>query len=89
MCNTEIGYIDRCEQVRLNYEVPLKAGKDRQIRIHVASGLSLHATTRYCAPLRKEGLDDEVPGLDIELSLFGFSGGGSWAWRDGSQSHVF
>jgi hypothetical protein len=67
----------RCEQVRNEYAVRLKSGEDRQIEIRFANGFSCFATTRYCAPIRKPGDDPHVPGIDIELSQFGFSGGDS------------
>ena len=41
----------------------------------MGSGFPWYATTRYCQPKnRSEKEEDHTPGLDIELSLFGFSG---------------
>lgn len=38
-------------------------------------GYANYATTRYCQPKTKaDNQEDAVPGLDVELSLFGFSG---------------
>ena len=50
-------------------------GQDRQVEVHMGSGFPCYATTRYCQPKnRSEKEEDHTPGLDIELSLFGFSG---------------
>lgn len=64
----------RSEVLRDNYAVPLRSGQDRQVHINMASGFSCHAKTRYCQPKNNDA-QDPIPGLDIELSLFGFSGG--------------
>lgn len=64
----------RCDEVRDNYIIPLRSGQDRPIDVHMASGFACHAKTRYCQP-KKSDQEDYTPGLDIELSLFGFSGG--------------
>ncbi|MCY3011516.1 MAG: hypothetical protein NTY42_17045 [Planctomycetota bacterium] len=63
----------RSDEVREKYIIPLRSGQDRQIEVHMASGFSCHAKTRYCQP-KKSNQEDFTPGLDIELSLFGFSG---------------
>lgn len=76
-CMKQPEYQARCENVRREYAVPLKFGEDRQIQIRLAGGFTCFATTRYCAPIRKPGGDSEVPGIDIELTQFGFSGGDS------------
>ncbi len=76
-CMKQPDYQARCEDVRKEYAVPLKSGEDRQIQIRMANGFTCFATTRYCAPIRKPGDDQEVPGIDIELAQFGFSGGDS------------
>jgi hypothetical protein len=64
----------RCDAIRDGYIVPLRAGQDRQVHINMASGFSCHAKTRYCQPKHKSE-NNHTPGIDIELSLFGFSGG--------------
>ena len=76
-CMKQPEYQARCEEVRKEYPVPLKSGEDRQIQIRIANGFTCFATTRYCAPIRKPGDDSEIPGIDIELTQFGFSGGDS------------
>lgn len=70
-------YQIRCEQNRNAYVIPLKKGEDRQIQVRLANGFVCHATTCYCPPLRGTNQQDDTPGLDIELSQFGFSGGDS------------
>ena len=67
----------RCDAIRDGYVVPLRAGQDRQVHINMASGFSCHAKTRYCQPKHKNE-NDHTPGIDIELSLFGFSVGKLW-----------
>ena len=64
----------RSDNVRDGYCVPLRTGQDRQIQVHLGSGFSCHAKTRYCQP-KSNITTDPIPGLDSELSLFGFSGG--------------
>jgi hypothetical protein len=64
----------RCDALRDGYVVSLRAGQDRQVHINMASGFSCHAKTRYCQPKHKNE-NDHTPGIDIELTLFGFSGG--------------
>lgn len=64
----------RCDSVRENYVAPLRAGQDRQMEVHLASGFSCHAKTRYCQP-KTNDKKEPIPGLDIELSLFGFTSG--------------
>ena len=76
-CMKQPEYQACCEEVRKEYPVPLKLGEDRQIQIRMANGFTCFATTRYCAPIRKPGDDSEIPGIDIELTQFGFSGGDS------------
>lgn len=76
-CMKQPSYQARCDEVRKSYAVPLKSGEDRQIQIRLANGFTCFATTRYCAPIRKPSDDQDVPGIDIELSQFGFSGGDS------------
>ena len=63
--------------MRKEYAVPLKSGEDRQIQVRLANGFTCFAMTRYCAPIRKPGDDSKIPGTDIELTQFGFSGGDS------------
>lgn len=64
----------RSDNVRDGYCVPLRTGQDRQIQVHLGSGFACHAKTRYCQP-KSNITTDPIPGLDSELSLFGFSGG--------------
>lgn len=68
-------HTQRSDSVRENYIIPLRSGQDRQVEVHMGSGFPCYATTRYCQPKnRSEKEEDHTPGLDIELSLFGFSG---------------
>jgi len=76
-CMKQPDYQARCDKVRKDYAVPLKSGEDRQIQTRMANGFTCFATTRYCAPIRQPGDDADVPGIDIELTQFGFSGGDS------------
>lgn len=63
----------RFDAIRDGYVVPLRAGQNCQVHINMASGFSCHATTGYCQPKHQNEID-HTPGIDIELSLFGFSG---------------
>src|SRR5690606_32686638 len=67
----------QAEELRDEYAIDLKKGANRQIQLRLAGGFSCHATTYYCPPKRNDTDDASVPGLDIELSQFGFSGGDS------------
>jgi len=66
----------RGDNVRNDYAIPLRSGQDRKIRISLGSGFSCDATTRYCQPATSShDKSDSIPGIDVELSLFGFSAG--------------
>jgi len=73
----EPSFQEQAQQARADYDVDLKTGSDRQIQVRLGNGFTCHATTHYCPPKRKGTDDRTVPGLDIELSQFGFSGGDS------------
>lgn len=62
----------RSQEARRNYVVPLRAGHDRRIRVHLGSGYGCNATTRYCG-VQNPDENNSIPGLDIELSIFGFT----------------
>jgi len=65
----------RCEQTRLGYAIPLRAGHERQVEVHLGAGHVSYAQTIYCQPKsRATSRQEHVPGLDIDLSQYGFSG---------------
>lgn len=75
-----------CERTRRDFEYPLAAGRKRQIRVRLLSGLVIWVSSLYCAP-RKSWLgrtEAEVPGAYVELAQFGFGKGCS----PGLQSKV-
>lgn len=66
----------RGDAVRDSYATPLRNGQDRKIRITFGSGFSCDGTTRYCQPAQStKDNPNPIPGIDVELSLFGFSEG--------------
>jgi len=64
-------------QLREEYAVDLKKGSERMIQTRMGNGFVGHAVTEYCPPKRNQTDDSTMPGLDVELSQFGFSGGDS------------
>ena len=68
---------ERAAQLRDEYAVDLKKGAERMIQTRTGNGFVSHAITEYCPPKRNPTDDSIMPGLDIELSQFGFSGGDS------------
>ncbi len=64
----------RCEETRLGYAIPLRAGHERQVEVHLGAGHISYATTLYCQPKSPAASREEhTPGLDIDLSQYGFS----------------
>lgn len=64
----------RSEETRLGYAIPLRAGHERQVEVHLGVGHISYATTIYCQPKSPATSDQEhTPGLDIDLSQYGFS----------------
>ncbi|MEO5937046.1 MAG: hypothetical protein ABIP81_07515 [Terriglobales bacterium] len=66
-----------CERTRRGFEYPLAAGRMRQIRVRLLSGLVMWVTSLYCAP-RKSWFgrpDAKLPGAYVELAQFGFAKG--------------
>ena len=68
---------ERAAQLRDEYAVDLKKGTERMIQTRTGNGFVSHAITEYCPPKRNQADDSTMPGLDVELSQFGFSGGDS------------
>ena len=68
---------EACERTRQGFEYPLAAGRMRQIRVRLLSGLVMWVTSLYCAP-RKSWFgrtDAKFPGAYVELAQFGFGKG--------------
>ncbi len=68
---------EACEQTRRNYRFPLAGGRMRPLRIRLLGGLLVWITSLYCEPRRRlfrKG-EENVPGLHIELTQFGFGKG--------------
>jgi len=64
----------RSEETRLGYAIPLRSGHERQVEVHLGAGHVSYATTIYCQPRSSSANEDEhIPGLDIDLSQYGFS----------------
>lgn len=65
------------KQTRKNYRFPLARGCNRPRRIRLLGGLVIWVASLYCAPRRKwiGHVDENVPGLHIELAPFGFGKG--------------
>lgn len=64
------------EQTRTSYRYPLARGRNRQIRVRLLGGLLIWVTSLYCAPRRRLfRRTEDVPGLYIELTQFGFAKG--------------
>ena len=69
-------HLKRATQLRDNYDIPLRSGQERQVEIQMAPGFHCFATTLYCQPKNPvKEREKATPGLDIELSLFGFTEG--------------
>jgi hypothetical protein len=73
----EPSFQQRAAQLREEYAVDLKKGSERMIQTRMGNGFVGHAVTEYCPPKRNQADDPSLPGLDVELSQFGFSGGDS------------
>ena len=68
----------RAELVRKQYIHPLTKGKPRMLSVTIGCGSELVVSTQYCEPVRnlenkREPGSPHVPGLDIEMSQFGFT----------------
>jgi len=68
---------EACEHTRRSYVQPLRRGRMRQIRVRLLGGLLMWVTSLYCVPRnpRRSQAEENVPGLYIELSQFGFGKG--------------
>ena len=71
------GFDEACEQTRQNYRVPLSRGRVRPLRIRLLGGLLVWVTSLYCEPRRGwfRKVEEQVPGLHVELAQFGFGKG--------------
>lgn len=65
----------QAEEVRKNYAVKLRRPIERQISVYQMNAYCCLATTNYCRPIRQVVDDPNIPGLDIDLTQFGFSQG--------------
>jgi hypothetical protein len=68
---------DACQSTRRQYVAPLRRGRMRQIRVRLLGGLVMWVTSLYCAPkhTRRGQVEENVPGVYIELAQFGFGKG--------------
>jgi hypothetical protein len=71
------GFDEACEQTRQDYRIPLARGRMRPLRIRLLGGLLVWVTSLYCEPRRGwfRKVEEQVPGLHVELAQFGFGKG--------------
>lgn len=73
----EAAFEQACERTRDSFAYPLERGRQRSRKVRMLGGLVLWITSWYCAPRRGRGRtsQDQVPGVYVELTQFGFGKG--------------
>jgi hypothetical protein len=66
--------VQKAQQARLDYVIALRSGQQRPIQIRLAMGFKCQVTTTYCQP-KSMDYSKLIPGLDIDLSVYGFQDG--------------